>query len=269
MLLAVDCGNTNMVFALYDDDIQQANWRISTDPKRSADEYLVWLSQLMALNSISVEEISEIIIANVVPEVQPNLMCLAKRGFGLVPQVIGEDNIDLGIKVNIDAPDQAGADRLVNAVAARDLYTLPTIILDFGTATTFDLVSKDGCYEGGIIAPGVNLSVEALYLAAARLPRLKVEPWQADMPVLGKDTISAMHSGIFWGYVSMVDGLIERLRREHGADLSAIATGGLAPLFAEHVKSISVVDTDLTLKGLVRIHAQNKSQRYRENSGEK
>ena len=258
MLLAVDCGNTNIVFALYDGDSQQANWRISTDPKRSADEYLVWLTQLMALSNFAVDELSDMIIASVVPEVQPKLISLARRGLNLAPQIIGNEDIDLGIEINIDQPNQAGADRLVNAVAARDLYDLPAIILDFGTATTFDLVGRCGSYEGGIIAPGVNLSVEALYLAAARLPRLVVEPWEADMPILGKDTVSAMHSGIFWGYVSMVEGLIGRLRRDYGAHLPVIATGGLAPLFADHVASISIVDPDLTLKGLVRIHAQNK-----------
>ena len=141
---------------------------------------------------------------------------------------------------------------------------MPTIILDFGTATTFDLVGSCGSYEGGIIAPGVNLSVETLYLAAARLPRLSVEPWEANMPILGKDTVSAMRSGIFWGYVSMVDGLIGRLRRDHGANLPAIATGGLALLFADHVASISIVDPDLTLKGLVCINAQNKRQKHHE-----
>ncbi len=258
MLLAIDCGNTNIVFALYDGDAQRANWRISTDPKRSVDEYLVWLTQLMALNGIAVDVLTDIIIANVVPEVQPKLVSLAQRGFNLIPMVIGDEDIDLGIKININQPNQAGADRLVNAVAARDLYDLPAIILDFGTATTFDLVGRGGSYEGGIIAPGVNLSVEALYLAAARLPRLTVEPWEADMPILGKDTVSAMHSGIFWGYVSMVEGLIVRLRQGYGTHLPVIATGGLAPLFADHVASISVVDSDLTLKGLVSIHAQNK-----------
>ena len=263
MLLAVDCGNTNIVFALYDGDAQHANWRISTDPKRSADEYLVWLTQLMALSDVAVDELSDMIIANVVPEVQPKLMSLARRGLNLIPQVIGDKNIDLGIKINIDQPNQAGADRLVNAVAARDLYHLPAIILDFGTATTFDLIGRGGSYEGGIIAPGVNLSVEALYLAAARLPRLAVKPWEDDMPILGKDTISAMHSGIFWGYVSMVEGLIGRLRRDYGANLPAIATGGLASLFADHVASISIVDPDLTLKGLVSIHAQNKRKDHR------
>ena len=258
MLLAVDCGNTNIVFALYEGNIQRANWRISTNPSRSADEYLVWLTQLMALSGLGVDELSGMIIANVVPEVHSKLISLAQRGLNLKPQVVGDEDIDLGIKINIDQPDQAGADRLVNAVAARDLYDLPAIILDFGTATTFDLVGGGGSYEGGIIAPGVNLSVEALYLAASRLPRLAVKPWKADMPILGKDTIGAMHSGIFWGYVSMVEGLIARLRQGYGKHLPVVATGGLAPLFADHVASISIVDCDLTLKGLVRIHAQNK-----------
>ena len=258
MLLAVDCGNTNIVFAIYDGDTQRANWRMSTDPKRSADEYLVWLTQLMTLNGFAVDELSDMIVANVVPEVKPKLISLAQRGLNLIPRIIGNEDIDLGIKINIDQPNQAGADRLVNAVAARDLYDLPAIIVDVGTATTFDLVGRCGSYEGGIIAPGVNLSVEALYLAAARLPRLAVEPWKADMPILGKDTVSAMQSGIFWGYVSMVEGLIGRLRRNHGEHLKVIATGGVASLFADHLASISVVDPDLTLKGLVRIHAQNK-----------
>ena len=259
MLLAVDCGNTNIVFALYEGDIQQANWRVSTDPKRSSDEYLVWLVQLMALSGINADAVTGMIIANVVPDVQPKLINLALHGFGLTPLVVGDVDIDLGIKINIDQPDQAGADRLVNAVAARDLYDLPAIILDFGTATTCDLIGKGGSYEGGIIAPGVNLSVEALYLAAARLPRIAVKPWAPEMPVLGKDTLSAMHSGIFWGYVGMVDGLIGRLRNDYGSSLPAIATGGLAPLFAEHIAAISIVDPDLTIKGLVQIYTQNQS----------
>jgi type III pantothenate kinase len=258
MLLTVDCGNTNIVFALYDGDEQRANWRISTDAKRSGDEYFVWLTQLMMLRNIDIAAVKDIIIASVVPEVQPKLVNLAIRGFNLTPMVVGAANVKLGIDVRIDRPDQAGADRLVNAVAAHHCYDLPAIVLDFGTATTLDLIGAGGTYEGGIIAPGVNLSVEALYLAAARLPRLAVEPWAKDMPALGKDTVSAMHSGIFWGYVSMVQGLIARLGDEVGRPLPAIATGGLAPLFADHVPEISVVDPDLTLKGLVYIHRLNQ-----------
>ena len=215
MLLAIDCGNTNIVFAIYNGDEQRASWRISSDSRRSTDEYIVWLTQLMTLKNIEVAD--------------------------------------------IDRPDQAGADRLVNAVAAAAWHKPPAIVIDFGTATTLDLIGDKGAYEGGIIAPGVNLSIEALYMAAARLPRIAVKPWQANMPVLGTDTISAMQSGVFWGYVGMVEGLLERLRQNHGADLPAIVTGGLAPLFADHINGPLIVDADLTLKGLVRVHAQNKN----------
>ena len=257
MLLAIDCGNTNIVFAIYDGDEKRASWRISSDSRRSTDEYVVWLTQLMRLKSISVGEINGVMIASVVPDIQPKLVALAHRGFDLVPLCVNESNVDLGIAINIDRPEQAGADRLVNAVAAAAWHNLPAIVVDFGTATTLDLIGPKGAYEGGIIAPGVNLSIEALYMAAARLPRIAVKPWQRDMPVLGTDTISAMQSGVFWGYVGMVEGLLTRLRHSYGTDLPAIVTGGLAPLFADHINGPLVVDADLTLKGLVRIHALN------------
>ena len=257
MLLAIDCGNTNIVFAIYDGDEQRASWRISSDSRRSTDEYVVWLTQLMRLKSINVDEIHGVIIASVVPDIQPKLVALAHRGFDLVPLCVDESNVDLGIAINIDRPEQAGADRLVNAVAAAAWHNLPAIVVDFGTATTLDLIGPKGAYEGGIIAPGVNLSIEALYMAAARLPRIVVKPWQRDMPVLGTDTISAMQSGVFWGYVGMVEGLLTRLRHSYGADLPAIVTGGLAPLFADHINGPLIVDANLTLKGLVRIHALN------------
>ena len=258
MLLAIDCGNTNIVFAIYDRHEQQASWRISSDSRRSTDEYVVWLTQLMKLKNINVDDITGVIIAGVVPEIQPKLVALASRGFDLMPLCVGDPDVNLGIDINIDRPEQAGADRLVNAVAAAAWHNLPAIVIDFGTATTLDLIGQKGAYEGGIIAPGVNLSIEALYMAAARLPRIAVKPWQTDMPVLGTDTISAMQSGIFWGYVGMVEGLLERLRHSYGADLPAIVTGGLASLFADHINGPLIVDADLTLKGLVRIHAQNK-----------
>ena len=258
MLLAIDCGNTNIVFAIYDGDEQRASWRISSNSRRSTDEYVVWLTQLMTLKNIDVGDITGVMIASVVPDIQPKLVALAHRGFDLVPLCVDDLNVDLGIDINIDRPEQAGADRLVNAVAAAAWHNLPAIVIDFGTATTLDLIGPKGAYEGGIIAPGVNLSIEALYMAAARLPRIAVKPWQADMPVLGTDTISAMQSGVFWGYVGMVEGLLKRLRHSYGADLPAIATGGLAPLFADHFSGPLFVDTDLTLKGLVHIYAQNK-----------
>lgn len=259
MLLVIDCGNTNIVFALYDKDMQVACWRISSDNRRSSDEYVVWLTQLMTLKNIDVNDVDGVVIASVVPDIQPKLVALAQRAFDQQPLCVGDAAVDLGISVNIDRPEQAGADRLVNAVAAAAHHQLPVVIIDFGTATTLDLIGPDGSYEGGVIAPGVNLSVEALYMAAARLPRIAVKPWPADMPVLGTDTVSAMHSGVFWGYVGMVEGLLGRLRQAHGAALPAIATGGLAQLFAEHIDDSLIVDADLTLKGLVRIHALNKS----------
>mgnify|MGYP001468449608 CR=1 FL=1 len=175
--------------------------------------------------------------------------------------VVGSADVDLGIKVNIDQPEQAGADRLVNAVGAKANHSLPAIILDFGTATTLDLIAADGSYEGGIIAPGVNLSIDALERAVAQLPRLEVRPWANNLPILGKNTVSAMESGVFWGYVSMIDGLLIRLRGQYGKSLPAIATGGLASLFAAHLPSITKVDSDLTVKGLVEIYAQNSANR--------
>ena len=258
MLLAIDCGNTNIVFAIYDGDEKCASWRISSDSRRSTDEYTVWLTQLMALKNINVDQIKGVMIASVVPDISPKLVALARHGFDLMPLCVDDPDVDLGIAINIDSPEQAGADRVVNAVAAAAWHNLPAIVIDFGTATTLDLIGPKGAYEGGIIAPGVNLSIDALHMAAARLPRLAVKPWQPDMPVLGTDTISAMQSGVFWGYVGMVEGLLERLRHSYGEDLPAIATGGLAPLFADHINGPLIVDADLTLKGLVRIYAQNK-----------
>ena len=258
MLLAIDCGNTNIVFAIYDGDEQRASWRISSNSRRSTDEYVVWLTQLMKLKNINVNDITGVMVASVVPDIQPKLVALAHRAFDLTPLCVDDPGTDLGIDINIDRPEQAGADRLVNAVAAAAWHNLPAIVIDFGTATTLDLIGRKGAYEGGVIAPGVNLSIEALYMAAARLPRIAVKPWQTDMPVLGTDTISAMQSGVFWGYVGMVGGLLERLRHSYGANLPAIVTGGLAPLFADHINGPLVVDADLTLKGLVRIYAQNK-----------
>ena len=261
MLLAVDCGNTNIVFALYDntgDATKQLGcWRIATEASRSSDQYLVWLGQMMVQDNLAKDAVSGIVMASVVPDITPQLVMMARSGFGLDPVIVGNEGVDLGIAVDIENPSQAGADRLVNAVAAKYYHKVPAIILDFGTATTLDLVRADGAYAGGIIAPGVHVSLDALYQAAARLPHLDVKPWDITLPVLGRDTISAMESGIFWGYVSMIEGLVARLRIEQGADLPAIATGGLASLFAPHLPAISAVDTDLTLRGLIAIYNLN------------
>ena len=257
MLLAIDSGNTNTVFAVYDGERLVSQWRAATDAERTADEYAVWLRQLMALESIEAGDIDGAIIATVVPQTLFNLRLLCRRFFDSEPFVVGE-GVELGIEVRIDRPDEVGADRLVNAVAARATYGEALIVVDFGTATTFDVVDADGNYVGGVIAPGVNLSLEALHQAAAQLPRIAVEKTRS---VIGGATVPAMQSGIYWGYVGLVEGLIARIRAEFGAPMKVIATGGLAPLFATGATVIDRVDADLTMRGLCEIYGRNKEAR--------
>jgi type III pantothenate kinase len=255
MLLAIDSGNTNVVFSVHDRDAPKGLWRCSNNPRRTADEYMVWLMQLMELEGVDRTMIDGAIIASVVPEALFHLVTLCHRYFGCEPLVVGEKEVDLGIEVLMDRPEQVGADRLVNAVAAHDRYRRPLIVVDFGTATTFDIVDGDGNYCGGVIAPGINLSLEALYQAASKLPRVDIRPTER---VIGKATIPAMQSGIFWGYVGLIEGLIQRIRAEWGvADMPVVATGGLAPMFAEATSLFDHIDRDLTIHGLVLIHRRN------------
>lgn len=257
MLLAINCNNTNVKFAVYDDTRQRGSWRISTEARRTADEYVVWLTHLMALSDLDRRDVGDAIIANVVPPAMFNLKELCRRYFGCEPLVVGDPALDLGLKVLLDNPDEAGADRLVNAVAARMRYDLPAIVVDFGTATTFDIIDADGNYCGGVIAPGINLSVEALHMAAAKLPRIAVaRPAQ----VIGKGTISAMQSGVYWGYIGLIEGLIRRIQDEFGNRMTVISTGGLAPLFTEATHVIEHLDPDLTLDGLVEIYRRNRTR---------
>lgn len=258
MLLAIDAGNTNVMFALADGARILSRWRIKTDPQRTADEYAVWLHQLMQMESFDPAAVEDVIIATVVPQALFNLRGLARRAFRVEPLVVGAPEVDTGIEIRLPNPAEVGADRIVNAVAARDEHGGPLVILDFGTATTFDVVSADGAYEGGVIAPGINLSMDALYRAAARLPRIAVEPPPPGQGVIGKNTVHAMQSGVFWGYVGLVEGLVARIRAELGAPARVIATGGLAALFGRHAPVIDQVDPDLTVKGLIRIHARNR-----------
>lgn len=253
MLLAINAGNTNFNFAVFDGERLVGEWKAATDAARTADEYFVWLERLMALGGVGVDDVDAAIIATVVPQALFNLRRLCRHYFGSDPLVIGE-NADLGIEIRIDRPEDAGADRLVNAVAAHTHYGGPLMVLDFGTGTTFDVVDGDGNYCGGVIAPGVNLSVEALYMAAAKLPRIAVE--RPDR-VIGKDTLGAMRSGVYWGYVALFEGLIERIEAEFGAPMKVIATGGLAPLFAGATRAFDHVDPDLTMRGLLEIHRRN------------
>lgn len=256
MLLAIDAGNTNIVFALHDGDTLLHKWRISSSASRTADEYMVWLTQLMNLENVTPDKITAAIIATVVPQALFPLQLLCRRYFDCTALVVGDADVALGIKVDIDHPKEVGADRLVNAVAAQSHYGGPMIIIDFGTATTFDIIDKAGNYAGGVIAPGVNLSVEALHMAAAKLPRIAVERPEK---IIGTGTVSAMQSGVFWGYVGLIEGLVERIMEEYGKKMKVLATGGLAPLFDEATDIIEIVDQELTTQGLFEIYNRNKS----------
>ena len=251
MLLAIEQGNTNTLFAVHDGESWIAQWRSATESTRTADEYAVWLSQLLAMSDLKLADLDGCIISSVVPQSIFNLRNLARRYLHVEPLVIGE-NADLGVEVRIDKPSEAGADRLVNAIGAHVKYSGPLIVIDSGTATTFDIIGADGGFEGGIIAPGINLSMQALHEAAAKLPRIAIQRPERDR-VVGTDTVTAMQSGVFWGYVAMMEGLIARLRAEIGRPAQVVATGGLAILFDKHTEIFDHVDADLTLEGLAII----------------
>jgi type III pantothenate kinase len=253
MLLAIEQGNTNTLFAVHDGERWIAQWRAATDPARTADEYAVWLSQLLAMAGLSLAAVDGCIISSVVPQSIFNLRNLSRRYLKVEPMIIGE-NVELGIAVRIEKPSEAGADRLVNAVGAHITYPGALLVIDSGTATTFDIVADDGAFEGGVIAPGINLSMQALHAAAARLPRVAI---QRPPRVIGKDTVGAMQSGIYWGYVCLIEGLIGRIKAEYAAPLTVIGTGGVASLFEGATKAIDRFDHDLTILGLLEIARRN------------
>ncbi|MEZ5891799.1 MAG: type III pantothenate kinase [Parvularculaceae bacterium] len=255
MLLAIDVGNTNSVIALYDKDQSKAQWRMATSTTRTADEYAVWLSQLMAMAGFKLTDISECIISTVVPQSLFHLRNLSRRYFHCEPFVVGHDNIP-GVQVRITKPSEAGADRLVNAVGAFTAHGGPLVVVDSGTATNFDIVGADGGFEGGVIAPGINLSMQALHEAAARLPRIAIEK---PAKIIGTDTVGAMQTGVFWGYISLIEGLIARIKAEYPAPMKVVATGGIASLFEGETKSIDIFDHDLTIRGLLEISKRLKA----------
>ena len=256
MLLAIDVGNTNSVIALYEGDKPASVWRTSTSSTRTADEYAVWLSGLMAMTGRRFEDVSDCIISNVVPQSLFHLRNLSRRYFSCEPIVISHDNIP-GVVVRIPKPSEAGADRLVNSVGAFIAHGGPLVIVDSGTATNFDIVGADGAFEGGVIAPGINLSMQALHEAAARLPRVAI---QRPPQVIGKDTVGAMQTGVFWGYVSLIEGVIDRIKSEYDKPLKVVATGGIAALFQGATDCVDVFDTDLTIRGLHEIYKRIKAQ---------
>lgn len=254
MLLAIDAGNTNTVFAVLQDGEIRGQWRISTDGQRTADEYVVWLSQLMGISGMALSEIDACIVSSVVPPATFNLRQIGKKFLNFEPLVLGAKDIRLGLDVRVPQPETVGADRLANAVGAHLKYPGDLIVMDFGTATTFDVVGADGAYLGGIIAPGVNLSIEALHMAAAKLPHIVI---QRPDKVIGDTTLGAMQSGVYWGYISMIEGMVARIRDEYQKPLKVIATGGLSHLFRHSTDVIEVVDDDLTIAGLLEIYKRN------------
>lgn len=254
MLLAIDCGNTNTVFSIWDGHRFLATWRTATDWNRTADQYYVWLSTLMSLQKIDAV-IDEVVISSTVPRVVFNLRVLCSRYFDCRPLVVGKPECRLPVEVRVDEGTQVGPDRLVNTVAGYDLFGGDLVIVDFGTATTFDVVAADGAYIGGVISPGVNLSVQALHQAAAALPNVDVTQPER---VIGTNTVACMQSGIFWGYVGLIDGMVKRIRGELKRDIKVIGTGGLAPLFQQGEHLFDHFEDNLTMHGLTVINAYNK-----------
>lgn len=255
MLLAINANNTNTVFAVFDGNALRGQWRASTDPKRTADEYAVWLTQLMGFEGLQRGDISGAILSSVVPATVFNLKRLCRRYFGCEALTVGEPDCELGIEVKLDRPEEVGADRVVNAIGGKARHEVPLIIVDLGTATTFDVVDRDGNYCGGAIAPGINLSLRALEMAAAKLPHVEIR--RIDR-VIGKNTVTAMQSGLYWGYVGLIEGLVTRIRNEFGEKMHVVATGGLVPLFAGASPLIDAVDLELTLWGLSLIYNRNR-----------
>jgi len=253
MLLVIDAGNTNIVFAVHDSDLWRGVWRIRTDAQRTSDEYAVWLNSLLTLSELRREQISGAVIGTVVPAALYHLRRLCRDWFHVEP-LVARAALDWGFEIKVDQPNEVGADRLLNAMAGHQQFGGPMIVVDFGTATTFDVVDATGAYLGGVICPGINLSIEALHQAAARLPRIGIGRPQS---VIGRSTVPAMQSGIYWGYVGLIEGLLTRIKSEFGSPMKVVATGGLAPLFAEGTLMIEHIEPDLTLDGLRMLAARN------------
>jgi type III pantothenate kinase len=258
MLLAIDAGNTNLVFALVEDGVIRARWRIATDPRRTADQYAVWLHQLLQLEGHERGDVEAVIIGTVVPRALHNLEVLSLKYFGVQPLIAGQGAAEWGIELDVAEPKTVGADRVLNAIAAHAIHEGDLIVIDFGTATTFDFVDASGAYKGGIIAPGINLSLDALVTAAAKLPRIAIEA-PRESTVIGRTTEEQMHIGIYWGYVAMMEGLVARMKAEIGRAVTVVATGGLATLFDRHTDIFDAIEPDLTIQGLSLLYQRSQS----------
>jgi type III pantothenate kinase len=258
MLLAIDAGNTNLVFALVEQGVIRARWRIATDPRRTADQYAVWLHQLLELEGFTKADVDAVIIGTVVPRALHNLEVLATKYFGVEPLIAGQGEAEWGVTLDVVEPRSVGADRVLNAIAAHHVHAGDLIVIDFGTATTFDVVDYSGAYKGGIIAPGINLSLDALVSAAAKLPRIAIAAPES-RSVIGRTTEDQMHIGIFWGYVAMIEGLVARMKAEIGRPAKVISTGGLAVLFDAHTEIFDAIEPDLTIQGLALLYGRSRS----------
>lgn len=254
MLLVMDVGNTNIMLGVYDGDRLKYNWRLQTDRNATEDEYAITVKSLLREEDVSVEQIDGVAIASVVPPLKFVLGKMCRKYFNLEPLIIGP-GVKTGLNIKYENPREVGADRIVNAVAAIQLYGTPTIIVDFGTATTFCLVNDNGDYLGGVIAPGIAVSVEALVNRAAQLTRFEIVKPEH---ILGKNTIKAMQSGVYYGYVGQVDGIVGRLQREVDGKANVVATGGLAQLIGSETETIDTVNPFLTLEGLHIIYERNR-----------
>ncbi len=261
MLLVADVGNTNVVFALFDrkgnaHDNILARWRIATDPRRTGDQYAVWLLQLLAIEGYEKADITQILIGSVVPRAEHNLTVLAEKYFGITPVFAGQGKAQWTFAIDVDQPSSLGADRALNCVAANAIYGGDLIVVDFGTATKFEAIDFNGAYKGGIIAPGINLSLDALVGKTAKLPRIGIKAPDTDS-VIGRTTEEQMLIGVYWGYVAMMEGLIQRMQKEIGRPAKVVATGGLAILFDQRTDIFDAVEADLTIRGLAILAEQS------------
>ncbi len=257
MLLAIEAGNTNIKFALIKGIDIKARWRIATDARKTADEYAVWLLQLLEIEGYSRNDVTAVICSTVVPRALHSLQHLATKYFGVEALIAGKTPVEWGVELDVEEPGSVGADRAVNAISAQSLEAGEKIVISFGTATTFDHIGSNGAYRGGIIAPGINLSLDALVTATAKLPRIAIEAPESKS-VIGRNTDHQMLIGIYWGYVAMIEGLIERMKSEIAMPVKVIATGGLATLFQQHSHLFDRIEPDLTLRGLAILYNNRK-----------